>query len=104
MPYGTHGGAVLPPRRVLADRLGDPDEVALAVDEERAQFARALAWIVIRGGDGVPADLEARHLEALEGHPPGSQIGQSRLEVLDLECHLGRCPRRRAGRAEEMEL
>jgi hypothetical protein len=95
---------MLAPRRALADRLGDPDEVALAVVEERAELAGALARVVVGGGDRVAAYLEARHLEALEGHTPGSQIGQGRLEVLDLECHLGRCPRRRSRRAEEMEL
>src|SRR5437764_5190481 len=95
---------MLAPRRALADRLGDPDEVALAVEEERAQLAGALARVVVGGGDRVAAGPEARHLVALEGHTPGPQIGHRRLEVLDLECHLGRrsrwCPRR----AEEMEL
>ena len=35
----THDRGMLRPRRSLADRLGDPDEVALAVEEERAPFA-----------------------------------------------------------------
>lgn len=45
------------------------------------------------GGRTAPAaDIEASHLEALEAHTPGSQVGQGRLEALNLECHLGRFP------------
>jgi hypothetical protein len=91
--------AMLAPPHALADWLGDSDEVALAVVEERAELAGALARVVVGGSDRVAASLEA-----LEGHPPGSQLGQGRLEVLDLEGHLGRCPRRCSCRAEEMEL
>ena len=79
-PCGSSGvaftGNANAPRRALADRLGDPDEVALAVVEERAEFLGALARVVVGGGDRVAADLEARHLEALEGHTSGSQVGQ----------------------------
>jgi hypothetical protein len=57
------------------------------------------------GGRTAPAaDIEASHLEALEAHTPGSQVGQGRLEALNLERHLGRFPRWRSRRAEEMEL
>ena len=47
------------------DRLGEPDEVALAVEEERAELAGALAWVVVGGGNRVATDFEAMHLEAL---------------------------------------
>src|SRR5436190_18063827 len=73
--------------RGLANWLGEPDEVALAVVEERAELAGALARVVVGGGDRVAARVEARHLEALEGQSPGSQIGQGRFEVLYLESH-----------------
>src|SRR5689334_15022094 len=59
--------SMLAPRRALADWLGDADEVALAVVEERADLPGALTRIVIGCGDHLAASLKARHLEAREG-------------------------------------
>jgi hypothetical protein len=47
MPDGTHHRPRLTRCRGCADRLGDPDEVALAVVEECAQFPGAAAGRVI---------------------------------------------------------
>ena len=56
---------------------GRVEEVALTVVEKRAELAGALARIVVGRDDRVAADLEARHLEALERHTPRSQVGSA---------------------------
>src|SRR3954454_679101 len=101
LPARRRGGGTAdqPPKRReerlagAANGLGDADEVALAVIEERAELGISLARIVVRGDDRIAPSLESGHLETLEGHAAGSQISQRRLEILDLESHLRRLPR-----------
>jgi hypothetical protein len=49
MPDGSHGRAGLLPLCAVADRLGDRDQVALAVVEERAELAAAAAGVHVKG-------------------------------------------------------
>src|SRR5690242_5767794 len=73
-----------------ADRLSKANEVALAVVEERAELAGALARIVVRRCDHGAAGIEPGHLEAFQAQAAGAQLGDRRLEVVNLECHLRR--------------
>src|SRR5690606_5641923 len=87
-----------------AGRLGEGEEVALAVEEERAPLAGALARVVVGRGDDVVLGPEAGDVEALEPHAAGAQLGDRLGEILHLEAHLRRGARGRPGRGEDVEL
>src|ERR1039458_10670783 len=71
MPDASHSRAGLLPFCAVWDRLGDPDQVALAVIEERAALAAALARVVVGRGDHVATDIQASHLEGARNSHPG---------------------------------
>ena len=54
---------------LLAGRLPEPQQVALAVAEERATLAAALAGIVVGNSDDVVLNVKAGDIEWLKPHP-----------------------------------
>ena len=90
--------------RYSADGLRDPDTLPLLSWKNVPSSPMPLLG-QFRGGDWRAADFKAGHLEALEGQALGSQRGKGRLEVVDLECHLARCPTARPpSRRDETRL
>jgi hypothetical protein len=77
--------------------LSEPEQVALAVEEERPALARALARIVIRRDDDLVGHLEAGHVEGRELQSARPQVGYGLVEVLDLKPHLCRAARSLTG-------
>ena len=92
---------------LTAHGLGQREEVAFAVAEEGAAFARALARVVVPDLDHPVHDPEAGHLgrvDLLEDHPAGAQVGDHGFYVVDLEPDLRRLAGGRSRREEEVEL
>jgi hypothetical protein len=58
----------------------------------------------LSGADRVPLGTEPGQVETLEDHAAVAQIGNRRLEVLDLERHLRRFAGRLARRAKQVKL
>src|SRR5437764_7227740 len=88
----------------LADRLPQPEEVALAVAEPGPPLSGPLARIVARDlGDAVDR-REPRQVDLLEDHAATPELRGRRLDVVHLEPHLREARRRLTGRREQGEL
>src|SRR4051812_47756860 len=92
-------------RRGLADGLADAEHVALAVAEPPGALAdRVLARVVALDVGNAVHGLEARHGDLLEHDAALLQVGDRRVDVVDLPAHLRERARRRSLRLEEREV
>src|SRR4051794_25876902 len=100
-------GGVRAPSRVIrsAHRLTDPEQVALAVAEPGAALAASVLARVVALDVGDRVDrAEPGRVDLLEDDAAGPQLGDGRLDVVDLPAHLREGARGGAGRLEEGEV
>src|SRR5262249_30428810 len=83
--------------------LAQAQQVPLAVPEPGGAFTNASRRVVaLHLGDAVHRD-QAGNIDLLEHHPAVPQLGNHRLDVIDLPRHLGMGTRRHARRLKQRE-
>ena len=98
-PRGTRASEI-----TLVYRLSNREEVALAVAEEDAAFARAFARVVVFDLHYSIDHLEARYVDLLEDDPASAQVRDHGVYVVDLEPELRRLAGGDSRREVDVEL